>query len=74
MNKKALKQISELIDTKARIGMVLILGDKTLKCTDTLDTDRGMRYIFDNGIGWTKSNIESNVVLAAQNGKSWSIA
>ena len=72
MSKKALK-ISDLINEKAKVGMVLILGDKTLKCTETLETDRGVRYIFDNGIGWTKSNIETNIALATQKGNEWSI-
>jgi hypothetical protein len=73
MSKKALKEISELVNSKARVGMKLILGDKMLECISTLDTDRGIRYIFDNGIGWTKSNIESNIVLAVSKNATWGI-
>jgi hypothetical protein len=74
MSKKALKEISELVDSKARVGMTLILGDTQLECVSTLDTDRGTRYIFDNGLGWTKSNIESNIILAINKNATWGIA
>lgn len=74
MSKKALKVINTLIEEKAKVGMVLTLGDKTLKCVEVVETERGTRYMFNNGIGWTKSNIESNIVLAEQKGNAWSIA
>jgi hypothetical protein len=74
MSKKALKEISELVNQKAKIGMKLILGDKMLECVNTLDTDRGTRYIFDNGLGWTKSNIESNIVMAINKNATWGIS
>lgn len=74
MTKKALKVISSQIEEKAKVGMILTLGDKVLKCVNVMETDRGTRYIFDNGIGWTKSNIESNIVLADNKGIVWNIA
>lgn len=66
--------IEKLVNEKARIGMELILGDKVLKCVSTLDTDRGTRYIFDNGIGWTKSNIVSNLNHAILKNETFGIA
>lgn len=71
MTKKA---INKIIDEKAKVGMILTLGEKVLKCVDSQETDRGTRYIFDNGIRWTKSNIESNAALAVQQGKVFAIA
>jgi HSP90 family molecular chaperone len=69
-----MKNIEKLVNEKARIGMKLILGDKTLKCVNMIDTDRGTRYIFDNGLGWTKSNIVSNLNNAKSQGKAFGIA
>lgn len=66
--------IEKMVIEKARIGMTLILGDKILKCVNTLETNRGIRYIFDNGIGWTRSNIESNLNHAILNGKAFGIS
>lgn len=66
--------IEKLVNEKARIGMELILGDKILKCVNTIDTDRGLRYIFDSGTGWTKSNIVSNINHVILNGKTFGIA
>lgn len=66
--------IEKMVIEKARIGMTLILGDKILKCVDTLNTDRGIRYIFDNGIGWTRSNIESNLTNSILKGEAFGIA
>jgi hypothetical protein len=69
-----MKNIEKLVNEKARIGMELILGDKTLKCINMIDTDRGTRYIFDNGMGWTKSNIVSNLNNAILQNKAFGIA
>jgi hypothetical protein len=70
MSKKALKEISNLVKSKARIGMTLILGDRILKCVNTEKDSYGIRFIFDNGSSWTTSNIESNIVLAIQKGNA----
>jgi hypothetical protein len=74
MSKKALKEISNLINEKARIGMILVLGNTKMKCIDTEEDSYGTRFVFDNGKSWTKSNIESNIVLAIQKGNVFGIA
>jgi cyclopropane fatty-acyl-phospholipid synthase-like methyltransferase len=68
-----MKNIEKLVNEKAKIGMELILGDKTLKCVNTETDSYGVRYIFDNGISWTKSNIVSNLKNAILQGKAFGI-
>lgn len=73
MNKKEIKKLEEVIDEKARVGMELTLGDKTLTCVNTLDSSYGIRYIFDNGLGFTKSNILSNIINCESRDLNWDI-
>lgn len=66
--------IEKMVIEKARIGMTLILGDKTLKCVNTEKDSYGTRYIFDNGKSWTTSNMISNINHAIFIGKAFGIS
>lgn len=74
MSKKALKEISELVNKYTRIGMKLILCDTELECIGVEEDSYGIRYIFDNDVSWTKSNIESNIVFAINKNATWGIS
>lgn len=71
MNKSEIKKVEKLIEETAKIGMELTLGDKILTCINTTDSDYGVRYIFDNGLGFTKSNIMSNIINCVSKDLSW---
>ena len=51
----------------------LMLNGKTRKCVDTTEDSYGTRYVFDDGIAWTKSNIVSNIAKCMQENKEWAI-
>jgi len=73
MSKNEIKKVEKLIDKNARIGMELILGDTTLTCVSTIESSYGTRYVFDNGLGFTKSNILSNIVNYESKDLNWYI-
>ena len=73
MNKSEIKKVEKLIDQKAKIGMELTLGDKILTCIDTIESSYGVRYMFDNGLGFTKSNILSNIINYETRDFSWDL-
>jgi hypothetical protein len=66
------KEIFQLTD-KMKVGATLILGDKTLKCVGNQESTYGTRYVFDNGISWTISNIISNIDMCQAKGQEWAI-
>lgn len=66
-------EITQLVEEKCKIGMVLTLKDNVNTCIDAKEDSYGMRYYFENGIGWTKSNIISNIRYADLKGWTWSI-
>lgn len=73
MNKKEIKKLEKLIDEKAKVGMELTLGDKILTCINTMDSSYGIRYVFDNGLGFTKSNILSNIINYVSQDLNWDL-
>ena len=73
MNKSEIKKLENVINEKANIGMMSILGDKTLTCVDTMEDSYGTRYIFDDGLGFTKSNILSNIINCESKDLNWYI-
>ncbi len=54
-------------------GTTLKLGKNTIHCIGQSEDAQGVRYVFDNGMRWTKANIISNVVKHIQDGESWGI-
>lgn len=60
-------------DYNIEVGTTLILGSKIMKCVGTTKDKYGIRYMFDNGLGWTKSNIISNIIKYIEDGNKCSI-
>ncbi len=50
-------------------GTTLILGGQTLHCIG----QNGGKYLFDNGMGWSKADILVNIVKNIQDGRKWGI-
>lgn len=71
VNKSWKEKLTGLVERRANIGMTLTLGDKVMKCIGTKESSYGTRYVFDNGYEFTKSNIVSNIVKCACEGKAW---
>lgn len=65
--------IMKMLEGKCKVGMVLTLGDKVRTCIEIKEDSYGMRYDFDDGIGWTKSNIASNIMFTESRGLAWKI-
>lgn len=65
--------VEKIVEQNAKIGMVLTLGKETMTCVDITRDKYGERYIFDNGLGFTKSNIVSNIVKYQSEKKEWKI-
>lgn len=63
--------IMKMLEQKCKIGMTLTLGDKVRTCVDTEKDSYGVRYLFDDGIAWTISNIRSNISLMEAKGRTW---
>jgi hypothetical protein len=63
--------IMKMLEQKCKIGMVLTLGDNVKTCVDTMETSYGTRYVFNDGIAWTISNIKSNIDLIEAKGGTW---
>lgn len=54
-------------------GTILTLNGYTRTCCNIKDDHYGTRYVFDDGIGWTKSNIVSNIVKCVTDGNEWQL-
>lgn len=50
-------------------GTVLTIGKRTMQCIG----QEGDKYLFDNGMRWSKASIVKNVVKCIQDGESWGI-
>lgn len=55
------------------VGTTLTLNGYTRTCCDITEDRYGIRYIFNDGIGWTKSNIVSNIVKCIKDGNEWQL-
>ena len=66
-----LKQYIDKYEIKK--GTVLKLGKTTMHCIGVSEGGQDMRYLFDNGMRWTKANIISNVVKHIQDGEKWEL-
>ena len=72
MNINSFKLIIErLVEKNARIGAKLTLGNETTVCIDIKQDKYGKRYIFDNGLGFTKSNIVSTIIKYQLDKEPW---
>jgi hypothetical protein len=73
VTKSIQKEIEKSIEQKAKVGMVLTLGTKVLNCTGTQESSYGTRYMFQNGLAFTKSNILSNIIKCKSVDEDWSL-
>lgn len=64
---------SQIEDYNIEVGTTLILGNKTMECVGITEDRYGIRYMFDNGLGWTKSNIISNIIRYIEDGSKCGI-
>lgn len=64
-------KVKGLVERQAKVGMVLVLNGKAMKCLGTEASNYGTRYVFDSGLSLTTSNITSNICKCAFEGKPW---
>ena len=63
-----------IMNGNIKVGTMLLLNENILKCIDTVEDEKyGTRYVFDNGLKWTKSNIINNIVKHMTYGNRWAI-
>lgn len=63
-----------IMNGNIKVGTMLLLNENILICIDTVEDEKyGTRYVFDNGLKWTKSNIISNIAKCMINGNKWAI-
>lgn len=67
-------KLQKVVSHKAKVGMKLNLDGKNMICVKTEeDAKYGTRYVFDNGLAFTQSNICKNIEKCQIEGKSWDI-
>lgn len=63
-----------IMNGNIKVGTILLLNENILICIDTIEDGKyGTRYVFNNGLKWTKSNIISNIVKHMTYGNRWAI-
>lgn len=71
VNKSRQKEIEKALNEKCKIGMLLTLRIDVLTCIKTEESSYGLRYVFDNELSLTKSNILSNIINCESKDQDW---